>query len=198
VTHVVFLLEERSAKEMLEGLLPRIFHDGITFQCIPFQGKQDLEKQLSIKLRGWLEPNIQFVVLRDKDSEDCKEAKKRLVTICRDAGKPNTVVRIACTELESWYLGDLHAVEKALSAKGIAKLQNKQKYRIPDNVANAAEELEKITKKKYQKIAGSRAIGKELSLDKNCSVSFQFFIKSVESFVKNHDCSDARGNQACN
>lgn len=53
-------------------------------------------------------------MLRDKDSGDCVETKNRLAGICRDAGKPNALIRIACHELESWYLGDLSAVEQGL------------------------------------------------------------------------------------
>lgn len=41
---LVFLLEEASAKAMLESLLPRILHEETRFRCIPFEGKQDLEK----------------------------------------------------------------------------------------------------------------------------------------------------------
>lgn len=41
--HLVFLLEEPSAKEMLNGLLPRLL-PGLSYRCIVFEGKQDLEK----------------------------------------------------------------------------------------------------------------------------------------------------------
>ena len=39
---LVFLLEEASAKAMLESLLPRILHPDIHTRLIPFEGKQDL------------------------------------------------------------------------------------------------------------------------------------------------------------
>ena len=39
---IVFLLEEASARAMLETLLPRMLADGIRFRCIVFEGKQDL------------------------------------------------------------------------------------------------------------------------------------------------------------
>jgi hypothetical protein len=41
--HLVFLLEERSAKEMLDGLLPRLFPQPVRYRCIVFEGIQDLE-----------------------------------------------------------------------------------------------------------------------------------------------------------
>ena len=51
---LVFLLEEPSAKAMLESLLPRLLDSGIAYRCIPFEGKQDLEKQMTRKIRGYL------------------------------------------------------------------------------------------------------------------------------------------------
>jgi hypothetical protein len=53
MSRVVFLLEEYSAKILLEGLLPRFFPD-LSFLCIPHEGKQDLEKSFPRKLRAWL------------------------------------------------------------------------------------------------------------------------------------------------
>ena len=49
---LVILLEEESAQAMLEGLLPRLMPEGIHLRCIPFQGKQDLEKQMVKRMRG--------------------------------------------------------------------------------------------------------------------------------------------------
>lgn len=52
--HLVFLLEEPSAKDLLEGLLPRLIReeDEISVRYLVFEGKQDLEGQLIRKLRG--------------------------------------------------------------------------------------------------------------------------------------------------
>ena len=49
---LVFLLEERSMQAALEGILPRLI-PGVEFLCIPHEGKQDLEKSIPRKLRGW-------------------------------------------------------------------------------------------------------------------------------------------------
>ncbi|MBF0138065.1 MAG: hypothetical protein H7833_06470 [Magnetococcus sp. DMHC-1] len=51
--HLVFFLEEPSAKAMLESLLPRLLPDSVTMRFIVFEGEQDLEKQLPRKLRGF-------------------------------------------------------------------------------------------------------------------------------------------------
>lgn len=146
---LVFLLEERSAKVMLEGFLPKILPEHIVPRYIIFEGKTDLEKNLSRKLRAWLNPQTRFVVLQDQDSGNCTDVKNNLVRLCNQAGKPNTLVRIACRELESWYIGDLKAVEHGLGLSGLAKQQDKRKFRNPDMLNNAYEELSKVTARKY-------------------------------------------------
>ena len=106
-----------------------------------------------------------FTVIRDKDSAACAAVKQKLVNICRAAGKPQTLVRVACHELESWYLADLTAVERGLEISGLRRLQGKVKYRAPDYLANPARELERLTGNAYRKVSGSRAIGPHLSPD---------------------------------
>ena len=160
MTHweLVFLLEERSAQVMLQGFLPQILPEHIVPRYIVFEGKSDLEKNLLLKLRAWLNPQTKFVILRDQDSGDCITVKSTLIKLCDEAGKPNTLVRIACRELESWYIGDLKAVEAGLGLSGLARQQNKSKFRNPDALNNAYEELSKLTKQTYQKVSGFRAI----------------------------------------
>lgn len=181
---LVFFLEEPSAREVLEGILPRLITTKeIQFHYVVFQGKQDLEKQLERKLRWWLKPRSQFIVLRDQDSGDCHTTKERLQEICRKARKPGTLIRIACRELESWYLGDLAAVEAGLAVRGLAGKQNNRKYRNPDRLNNAAPELRRITAGKYQKLSGSRALGPVLNLTSNRSPSFRVFLAGIKQIV---------------
>jgi len=176
---IVFFLEEPSAKEMLAGLLPRVLppHDQIRY--LIFNGKQDLEKNLVRKLRGWQLPDSVFVVMRDQDSSDCHVVKERLVALCTQATKDEALVRVACHEMESFYLGDLAAVEKGLNLNGLSAKQNKRKYRNPDNLGNPSEELVKITKGEYQKVSGSRAIGPHLDLTNNRSHSFNVLVTGL-------------------
>jgi hypothetical protein len=181
---LVFFLEELSAKALLEILLPRFIpEDKFVFRFVPFEGKQDLEKQLVRRIRGWRTPNTHFVVLRDQDSAECKDVKQRLLELCAEAGRPDTMVRVACRELESWYLGDLKAVEKAFCIKNLASKQKQKKYRNPDALGNPIQELERITNKKYQKVSGSRAIGLLLDIHNNRSPSFQVFVSGVKQLT---------------
>ncbi|MBL4702392.1 MAG: DUF4276 family protein [Phycisphaeraceae bacterium] len=183
MNELVFLLEESSAEAMLRGVLPRLCSDNIAIRYIVFEGKQDLEKQMVRRLQGYRNPEARFVVLRDKDSADCRTVKNELVRKCTQARKPKTLVRIACHELESWYLADLAAVERALNIRNLAAKQNKAKYRTPDSLANAAEELEILTGKRYQKIAGSRAIGPYLNVTNTRSHSFSVFISGLQKLI---------------
>jgi hypothetical protein len=181
---VVLFLEERSAKALLDGFLPRILPAHISFRCIPFEGKQDLDRQIERRLRGWIAPNTAFLILRDQESADCRLLKQSLLEKSSNANRPETIVRIACRELESWYFGDLKAVEEALHLSGLQKLANKSQYRTPDAIINPASELDKITKGLYQKNSGSRAIGRILTPDRNTSRSFQVFIDGIYKAIE--------------
>ena len=183
--NLVFFLEGYSEKEMLEGLVPRLLNNPeVNVQYITFQGKQDLEKKFSDRLKGWLKPDSAFIVLVDQDKEDCKQLKERLLDECENMSpSKNLLIRIACHELESWYFGDLTSVGKALERENLISYRNRRKYRDPDKIQKPSEELDKITSGIYQKISGSRAIGKHLSLDENTSHSFKTFIKGIRALL---------------
>lgn len=122
---LVFLLEERSAKALLESLLPRCLSDEISFRLIPFDGKQDLVKHLEHRIRGYQTPLARFILVRDLDSvPDCKKLKNALLGYCENSGRGRQyLVRIACQELETFYLADLDAVERALAVSKLASQQ---------------------------------------------------------------------------
>lgn len=178
MVHIVFLLEERSAKAMLEVFVPRIVPAGTSLRFFPFEGKQDLEKNLERKLRGYLVPGARFVVLRDQDSADCQETKRRLAALCAGAGRSDAVVRIACKELESWYLSDLHAVSQAYDKPNLVRQTGKARYRNPDGMDAPSRELRRLVPE-YQKIDGSRRIGAHLDPDNQKSRSFRHFVSAV-------------------
>lgn len=180
MNELVFLLEEESAEEMLKGLLPRVLPPGIIPRFITFEGKQDLEKQLTKRIRGYRNPRARFIVLRDQDSNpDCRAVKERLVELCTTAGRSDVLVRIACRELESFYLADLAAVERGLGVGGLAHQQDNRKFRNPDYLGSPARELRKLTKGLYQKIGGSRVIAPHLDLDNSRSSSFRNLVAGI-------------------
>ena len=124
--------------------------------------------------------------MRDQDSHpDCKRLKQQLLSLCAASGKHGQyLVRIACTELETFYLADLQAVEHALGINGLAKQQLTRKFRTPDRLGNPSQELKTLTGNAYQKIAGSRVIGKHLALDNDRSPSFHNLVKGIRQLQK--------------
>lgn len=178
---LIFFIEERSAKELLETLLKKIAptHES---KIIVFEGKQDLEKNLEKKLKAWFHTDdTRYIVMRDKDSGDCRKIKSRLKGICTKAGKPDTLIRIACHELEAFYLGDLAAVSSAFN-NNVVQYQNNRKFRQPDKLANAAQELRKLVPQ-YQKISGSREIAKHMNINSNRSHSFNVLVSGIRNLI---------------
>jgi hypothetical protein len=182
VTTIVFLLEEASAKDLLEGLLPRLFSPMVLPRYVVFEGKSDLERQMTRKLRGWLAPDSVFVVLRDQDAGDCRTVKQGLVERAADSGREGVLVRVACREIESWILGDWEAVAQAFDRPQLALHGRKAIYRDPDHLAHPVEELRKHIPE-YQKRDGARRLGHLLDPSRNQSRSFQAFCSGLGSLL---------------
>jgi hypothetical protein len=179
---LVFFLEEESAKEFLKGILPRFLPSDVSPIYVTFEGKNDLQKNLERKLRAWIKPALGFIVLQDKDHNDCIDLKAKLQELCQKSGKSNTLVRIACHHLESWYIGNLTTV---LPLYNINPLKYENKYRNPDKLSNASEELKKLTHNQYQKINGSRRIGAAFPIDHNAnrSHSYRVFVEGIQKLI---------------
>lgn len=176
---IVFLLEEPSARDALEGMLLTVLPPDVQTKYLVFEGKQDLEKRMARTLRAWRTPDAKFIVLRDQDSGDCYAIKKRLLERCREARREDrAIVRIACRELESWFLGDWSAIAAAFGVPRVSGFNDKAAYRNPDQVVNPAMEIKKHIPS-YQKRDGARRIGRHLKRDSNTSHSFCVFVDAV-------------------
>lgn len=183
---LIFFLEEPSAEEMLKGILPKILPEDVFPEYKVFEGKQDLEKRLPIILRAWRAPDCSFLVMRDQDSGDCRAIKEKLASLCQSAARDDVpiLIRLACRELESFYLGDLAAVEKGTGIMGLADKQNTKKYREPDRLGSPSGELRWLTTGNYQKILGSRAIAPHLDLEQNRSHSFRVLVSGIRKLMR--------------
>ena len=176
IEQFVFMTEEASMETFLNITLKKLLPQHIKPLIIPHEGKQDLEKSIPIKLRAWKnnnQTNYNFVIIRDKDSGDCVKIKDNLKKICRKA-----IVIIAIHELEAWFLGDLQAIERAYEIPSLGKKQNNRIYRTPDKLANASEQLFKISKNS-SKVARAKKIAVEMDFKNNLSASFNYFIKKI-------------------
>lgn len=175
-------------KTLLDGLLPRLF-PCLVFQCVPHEGKQDLAKSVPRKLRAWREPGVRFVVLRDNDGGDCRALKRRLSDLCLQGGRTDSLVRIACQELEAWYLGEPDALADAYGQDSLRGIAGRARFRDPDAVVNPSAAVSELVPE-FQKIGGARRMAEHLSLERNRSASFQALMQGMESL-----CRDMRQQQ---
>lgn len=178
---VVFLLEEPSMKVLLEGLLPRLFPGWLPHQdflCVAHQGKSDLDLSVPRKLKAWKVPGDRFVIVRDTDGADCVKLKARYLKLVASCGRPNTLVRLVCQELESWYLGDLQALGSCFDNPGVNSPQNRKRYVDPDSWQKPSAEVSRCVPE-YQKTSGARSMAQHLDPARNTSHSFHVLLKGV-------------------
>lgn len=164
----------------LDGWLPRIFPgwvDGQHFLCVPHEGKSDLDRAIPRKLAAWRVPGDRFVIVRDNDNSDCVDLKARLQALCIDSGRPDTLVRLVCQELESWYLGDLRAMAEAFEAR-VDTPAFRKRFARPDEWQKPSAEVKRLIST-FQKLGGARAMARCLGLDGNLSHSLQVFAEGV-------------------
>ena len=180
--HLVFLLEEQSARDLLAGLLPRLIPESMSVYYLVFEGKQDLEGKLVDKLKGWRHKDAAFVVLRDQDAAECRAVKERLNALVAESSRQPVLVRVACRELEAWALGDWQAVSQAFDRPQLKAQSAKGAYRNPDQLVRPVEELRKFIPE-YQKRDGARRIGVLLDPSRNQSRSFRTFCSGVQKLV---------------
>ena len=178
---IVLLTEEKSIAECLKIIIPQLWPgstEGVDWSVLSFQGKSDLKKSIPKKMRGWNYGNPHFVILQDNDGGDCIAVKRELYNISYQHSE-FFHVRIVCQELESWLLGDLEAIRQACPQK---KIQNRAKFRNPDNLGNASQELERLINTKA-KIQRATKISQHFDLTKNKSKSFNVFIRTLKQLI---------------
>ena len=178
----VFLTEEPSMRVTLEGLLASHFPQrvrAVDWMVIEYEGKSDLENNISHKMRGWTYCNPFFVILRDADGGDCEALKQSLEGIASSTGG-RFIVRIVCQELESWFLGDSKAVTAAYPDCRFSN--DTAKYRNPDRLNNASQELHKLTSDR-SKPARAAKIVPFMDPDRNRSRSFQVFYRTLQQHL---------------
>lgn len=174
---LVFLLEERSMKELLDGILPRMLPEDVAFETIAHSGKSDLQKSIPIKLRAWNEPGVKFVIVQDQDANDCYQLKQELTELCLGTGR-SFLVRIVCRELEAWYFGDLDALSIAYGLEK-KRIVNKKKYRFPDEIAYPKQELNRLLGQSGQ-IKRAKTIAPFMKIEQNRSYSFRVFREGIK------------------
>ncbi len=179
---IIFLLEEPSMKALLETLLPRAFPGwvaGQQFLCVPHEGKSDLDRSVPRKLSAWRIPGDRFVIVRDNDNANCVDLKQRLAAMCATHGRPETLIRLVCQELEAWYLGDLKALAEAFDTPKADTPALRKRFADPDGWQKPSVEVRRLVPA-FQKGSGARQMGQHLSIEGNASASFRVFMSGVQ------------------
>jgi hypothetical protein len=182
------LLEEPSMENFLREVLPKILPPAYVLDnnCFlrPHNGKSDLKKSIPNKIKVFSNyyELAKVIIIHDQDSNDCKKLKKSIVDLCKKNGNCPVLVRIACKELESWYLGDMDAIEKVYPKFRAKTFKKSAKFRNPDTL-QASQEL-KILIPEFQKGFASKNISKFISVEKNSSPSFLQLITGISKFLE--------------
>ena len=90
------------------------------------------------------------------------------------------MVRIACQELEAWYLGEPDALADAFGSEGLRRIGRKERYREPDAVARPSEAVERLVPE-FQKVSGARRMARHMTRERNRSTSFRVFMAGIEA-----------------
>lgn len=182
MNQVVVMVEEESARIVVEAVAQKLDITPPRLVTIPHQGKSDLEKSIPIKLARWRSPvPPRFVLLRDNDRANCRNVKNQILDLIPGEAAARTKVRIVTQELEAWYFGDLGALESAgLLRTGAARqLEKKAKFRNPDEIQAPKLELRKLVDAVGQ-ISLARKIAPHMNLDVNRSRSFMNFVSALQ------------------
>lgn len=184
------LVEEKSMEIFLWSILPIILPDPYRLDGNCFirthEGKQHLKKSIKGKVRAY--PNfpssVKLIIIQDQDSNDCKRLKNDLTDLVRRHNQPiPLLIRIACRELENWYLGDLSAVQSLYPKSNAIRHKNKARYRNSDNIPGA-NEIKRLVGRDFTKTNCATNIGQYMDLHKNNSVSFQNFLNGFKTFCQ--------------
>jgi hypothetical protein len=174
--------EEPSLKNVFDIILPKILPEHVLFRIYPHQGKQDLEKALTHTIPSISRiPGSRILITRDQDTADCKKVKSELIDIVKD----NCYCEYSCKELESWFIGDLKAIENAFPRFRASQYENKAKYRNVDDIPKPSADLLKLipeysNRKFLPKLEISEKIAEHMNPEKNKSKSFSQTIIAIK------------------
>ncbi|QYU66518.1 DUF4276 family protein [Leptolyngbya sp. 15MV] len=174
------LVEEESARVAIECFAERLgFADAA--KVIPHEGKSDLERSIRRKIAGWHAPRPpRFVIAMDGSAAARDAIKQRLLQQVPLDARHRTKVRIVVHELESWFLGDPAAVERAglLSDAPARRRLFRLAQRNLCQLSNPVQELSKLLNV-TGKIARARAVAPHMNLQANAAASFAPFIEAL-------------------
>lgn len=183
------LLEEASMEPVIKiviSQLQSLNNISIEYSIKTHQGKQDLENSLGKTIPALTkQPNASILIIRDKDSGDCIQIKQNIENIIKSKITVPYKIRIACHELENWFLGDLEAIEFAFSRFNKNKIVGKKEYSNVDEIVNPIDRLLKIIPdykgiRHISKVSNAEKISQYMVISKNKSTSFQHTVLAIK------------------
>ncbi|MFN9302294.1 MAG: hypothetical protein ACK6DA_05925 [Candidatus Kapaibacterium sp.] len=181
--------EEQSAKNVFETIVPPLLPDGVTLRVYQHQGKQDLEKAIVTAIPSISKiPGSVILITQDQDNEDCKVVKKKIVDLLDNKCVCIYFVRIVCRELESWFLGDLRAIQKAYPRFKHENYINRTDFKNVDAISKPNNYLliiipEYSGREKLPKLEASERISKCLDIHNNTSESFNQTLSAIRRLI---------------
>jgi hypothetical protein len=172
---IVVFVEEPSAYEIARAVVRKLgLLDRVTI--LKHRGAGDLERSFAGKIANDPHPSSKFLILRDADNRDCNALKRELWERIARGKRGRSVIRIACQELESWYL----AQPAALAAAG-ALASEIPKRRLSGNVDAIADPKRIFLRHACIRgqIEHARRIGPCLDIDSKRSASFKHFVAGL-------------------
>ncbi len=197
--HAEILVEDQSTAETVDVLLRRLRVEalGHTWNTRFFGSKPNMLGKLRATLaairRGSFADMV--IVVIDSDMDDCRALKARIhadavAAILIYPGQPTSDsalrIRLAMTELESWFIGDMVAVRSAYP-RITRRDMRLRAGESADSLPHAWEWLERqLIRRGYfvtrmPKVEVARTIAAHLSLDPNhnTSRSFRLFLRTL-------------------
>jgi hypothetical protein len=95
--------------------------------------------------------------------------------------REDTLVRIACQELEAWYFGDPGALASAFGRDDLGSIGRRARFRDPDAIPRPSFALRKLVEE-FQKVSGARRMGQVLGRA-NRSRSYRALIAGLDHIV---------------
>ncbi|MCK5537632.1 MAG: DUF4276 family protein, partial [Bacteroidales bacterium] len=167
-------------RKFFEGILPRLGFDEKLFEIKHHRGKEDLLNNLHKIIPSLSKRAKHIMVVIDQDKQDCVVLKNKINQQMIFRSDCTYTIRIACYELESWFLGDMAAIEQCSDRFKAQSFQNKDKYRHIDSIEKPSTVLTKIIpdwkKKHTSKPKFAETIASLISLEQNTNRSKSFLV----------------------
>ncbi len=182
--------EELSAKNVLDIILKKLLPEGVHYRIYPHQGKQDLEKGLRTSLPSISKiPGSKVLITRDQDSGNCATVKSSIQELIQGNCHCESIVRIACRELEAWLLGDLNAIKDAFPRFKPEHYRSTASFRNVDSIHQPNKYLLRVipeykSRTSLPKLSVSEKIAPYLDFDRNTSSSFNHTISAIRRLAE--------------